>query len=411
MTDKISQNTNRKNLLQLIFLRLIASCGQIITILVVNFLFEIALPLTEMFLVIVVLNLINAFSFYRYKTQKIISNNTLFIELLFDVIALTIQLYLSGGAANPFISLFLLQVIIASVLLQRIYATLIALITIICYVFLVFYHHEFHAFHHHNAAGFFNLHLNGMLISYILSAILLLIFVTKIIANLQERDRKSQEEEQIIRMGLMASNAAHELSTPLTTISVTLNDLKNLELLSSQEIKADLELMDSQINRCKKILSEILLTNNQMRSEKAQEKLVKEIFDDMIAKWAKSRKTQNFSYNFLGDNNKKIIFDDILVQAFFNIFDNALQAAQNMVEINVKSSEKEVIITVKDDGKGFDKKVLKQLGKVNITTKNSTGVGLFLSINILTRFNAKIKVSNLTKSKEIIGAVIEITIV
>ncbi|MBM5781948.1 MAG: HAMP domain-containing histidine kinase [Pelagibacterales bacterium] len=409
MTNSISQNTNRKNLLQLIWLRGIATFGQISTILFVNFYLEIELPLREMFLVLILLNILNAFSFYIYKSQKIISNNTLFIELLFDVIALSTQIYLSGGASNPFISLFLLQVIIAAILLQRIHAFLITTTTIICYVFLGFYFHELHAFHNHDGTTF-NLHLHGMLLSYILSAVLLLIFVTKIIKNLQERDRKSQEEAEIIRMGLTASNAAHELSTPLTTISITLNDLKNLEFSSPQQIKDDITLMESQLTRCKKALSEILMANNKIRAEEAKIKPAKEIFDQIIKEWSSSRKTNNFSYIFEGDANKRIIFDDILTKAFFNIFDNAFEAAKSSVEILVKSSKEELVIMVKDDGKGFDEKVLKQIGKSNITTKKSNGIGLFLSINILHRVNAKVKISNLKNSKEILGALVEIKI-
>lgn len=363
-----------------------------------------------MFAVLLVLNLINAFSFYLYKSQKTIKNNTLFIELLFDVFALTTQLYLSGGASNPFISLFLLQVIIAAILLQRIHAFLIATITIICYVFLGFYYHELHAFHHHNDNALFNLHLHGMLISYVLAAILLLIFVTKIIKNLQERDLKAQKEEEIIRMGLIASNAAHELSTPLTTISITLNDLKNLEFYQPQEIKDDIKLMESQLNRCKKALSEILLANNKIRAEEAQEKPVKEIFDKIINDWKNSRKATNLTYVFSGISDKKIIFDEILTKAFFNIFDNALEATKNSVEVNVKSTKDALLITIKDDGAGFDNKVLKQIGTSNITTKNSSGVGLFLSINILQRMHAEVKIKNIQNSKKISGAMVEIKI-
>ena len=69
--------------------------------------------------------------------------------MVFDVAALTAQLYLSGGISNPFISLFLLQVIIAAVLLRPFYAWALASITTACYVWPSFYYQEIHAFHHH----------------------------------------------------------------------------------------------------------------------------------------------------------------------------------------------------------------------------------------------------------------------
>lgn len=78
MTYQIFQNTNRKNLLQLIWLRLIAIIGQIITILFVNFILEIELNLTVLFGVIAILSVVNLLSFYRYKIQKKISDKSLF---------------------------------------------------------------------------------------------------------------------------------------------------------------------------------------------------------------------------------------------------------------------------------------------------------------------------------------------
>lgn len=187
--DFISQNANRRNLLQLLWLRLIAVIGQIIAILIAYYFLEISLPLGPMFLVIGLLGFFSIISFYRYESKRNISDRSLFIELLTDVLALTAQFYLSGGISNPFISLFLLQVIIAAILLSPIYSWLIGIVTIFCYIALSFNYNELHEFHHHGG-NFFSLHLQGMLISYVFAAILLLIFVTKIIKNLKERDKQ-----------------------------------------------------------------------------------------------------------------------------------------------------------------------------------------------------------------------------
>jgi two-component system sensor histidine kinase RegB len=267
----ISQNTNQKNLLQLLRLRLIAIFGQVATILFVSRFLEIELPLSQMFGVIALLAFLNCLSFYRYKLQKNISDKSLFIELLFDVAALTAQLYLSGGISNPFISLFLLQVVISAILLRPLYAWVIAAITTACYLWLNFNFHELHAFHHHGGSegeeNLFNLHLHGMLISYVSAAILLVIFITRISENMRERDRKSAEEQQLIRLALLTTAAAHDLGTPLTTISVVLNDWKNLDLAS--DLRQDIELVESQLERCKKAVSDILFASKSERVEEA----------------------------------------------------------------------------------------------------------------------------------------------
>lgn len=421
MQNTISKNTNRKNLLQLLVLRLIAILGQIATILIVNYALHINLPLVPMFLVLLILTFINCISFYRYKSAKNISDRSLFVELLFDVAALTIQLYFSGGISNPFISLFLLQVIIAAILLRAIYAWLIAALTILCYIALSFYYQEMHAFHHHDSGDFFNLHLQGMLISYVFATILMLIFVTRIIRNLKEGDQRINlltqqaiEKEQVMRMGLMATGAAHELSTPLSTISVIISDWKKMNL--QKDLIADIEVIESQVARCKKILSDILLSSGKSRVEEAQRVAIKEVFDDLIQEWSSSRKPANLIYNFYNEGNtqpkKQIILDNILSnilsQAFFNIFDNALEESPDFVLIDVKVQKDDIVINIEDRGQGFDSKVIEEIGKPNLTTKNSSalknnsGLGLFLAINAFDRIGGKLQISNLVQGAKVI---------
>lgn len=267
MSNSITQNINRRNLLQLILLRCIAIFGQSVTIIFTNFLLEIQLPLPQMFLIILALILINLCSFYRYKKHKNISDKSLFFELFLDVSAFALSIYFSGGASNPFISLFLLQVIIATILLQQNYAYLIAIITTIYYLLLSLYYQHLHAFHSHGGdGGIFNLHLQGMLISYILATILLVIFIGKIMQNLRLRDekiRQMKEENQMVRNGLLAVAAAHELSTPLTTISVIISDWKNLDL--QQDLQNDIAKIEKQIASCKKIIDQILINSKRKR--------------------------------------------------------------------------------------------------------------------------------------------------
>lgn len=410
MTYQIFQNTNRKNLLQLIWLRLIAIIGQVITILFVNFILEIELNLTVLFGVIIILGVVNLLSFYRYKIQKKISDKSLFFELIFDVLALSLQLYFSGGVSNPFISLFLLQVIISAILLRRIYAWLIALLTLFCYIVLSFNYQELHAFHHHSNE-MFNLHLHGMLISYVITAILVLIFITKIIKNLKEGDdkihllkQKSHAKEQLVRSALLTTSTAHELGTPLSTIAVILGDWKQMNL--KKEMLEELLIMENQVQRCKKILYDILDISGKKRYEHATLTSLKTAFDNLISKWSDLRKPQNLIYNFIGESEKKIIFDEVIIHAFFNVFDNALEASPDYLKITAMIVKNNLEVSVEDHGKGFDQQILKHLGQENLSTKNSSGLGLFLALNAIKNIDGDIKFTNLKS----IGVKVLITI-
>ena len=110
--------TNRKNMALLIQLRWTAVVGQIVTIGGVHFWLGIPLPLERMGAVIGALVLLNVSSLVWVRHRAAISSNELLVALMLDVAALTAQLYLSGGATNPFTSLFLLQVTLGAVLLD-----------------------------------------------------------------------------------------------------------------------------------------------------------------------------------------------------------------------------------------------------------------------------------------------------
>jgi len=150
----------------------------------------------------------------------------------------------------------------------------------------------------------------------------------------------------------------------------------------------------------KKILSEILIDSGKERLEQATITPVKEVFDDLIKEWRDSRKPENLIYNFEGKSDKKILLEEILTQAFFNIFDNALEESPAFISVSVLVVEDNVVVSVEDQGKGFDPEIIKQIGKPNLTTKNSSGLGLFLALNTLHRIGGDLKIENLSAIKK-----------
>ena len=111
------EQTGTENMRQLIQLRWIAVVGQIITIAVVHFGFGINLPLQEMGVILVCLVIFNIGSMFRWQEHHEVTNGELFFALLVDVGTLTAQLYLSGGATNPFSFLYLVNIALAAVVL------------------------------------------------------------------------------------------------------------------------------------------------------------------------------------------------------------------------------------------------------------------------------------------------------
>lgn len=406
MTNSVEYQTNQKNLLLLIYLRWLAVGGQVATIAFVHFILGFALPLPEMGSVIVFLVGLNIVGLHRYAGPAQIAHTELFVELLLDVAALTCQLYLSGGASNPFISLFLLQVILGAVLLQRWATWVLVLVTSACFVLLTVFNRDIGLSHAHSD-GAMRLHLQGMFICFLLAAVLLVLFVTRINGNLREQDarlaamrQQSAEEEHIVRMGLLASGAAHEISTPLSTLSVILNDWEKLSLTRNEpEIREDLDEMKSQIDRCKEIVSNILLSAGESRGEDTHPASLVAFLDETVAQWRQSRAPVYLEYRNELTVDHLIASDIVLKQALFNVLDNAREASGAWLSVSVCEDGDDVLVMVEDRGPGFPPAILAQFGKPYLSSKAKpgSGLGLFLVVNVLRKLGGRVAIGNRTE--------------
>ncbi|MBM3589751.1 MAG: HAMP domain-containing histidine kinase [Alphaproteobacteria bacterium] len=393
-------SVNKGNLKLLIILRIIAIFSQIATIGFVYFLLKITLPILPMILAIGFLAIVNIRAYFKFK-KNIITDKGLFLELLFDVCIFALQIYLSGGASNPFISLFLIQIIIAIILLRPLFYWLIAIISVIFYVLLgKFYYRNIDLQTHNHHQGDFSLHLQGMLFSYLILAILLIIFIGKIIRNIQLEQQKiytlqqqSLQEKHLVEMGLFATNSAHNLSTPLSTILLSINHLK--ENLNYKKFDDDFKLIEKQIFRCKNIISDILNYSGAQRLENSESLNLRQSSIQLIENWHSHSLVKNLHINYFGDSKINFSFDKTLANAIYNILDNSFESYINEIIITIYNDQKNIIFSIIDDGKGFEKRILKKLGQKNISTKNSNGLGIYLTINTLEKIGGNFIALNL----------------
>jgi two-component system, sensor histidine kinase RegB len=410
-----SDQTDRKNLLLLVQLRWLAVIGQVVTILVVHFWFGIALPLTRLAIVIAFLIGLNIVSLLRHHYRNIVSNTELFLVLLLDVAALTVQLHLSGGAANPFISLYLLQVTLAAVLLDAWSTWALVVITSGCFVWLTAFHRDVLLWRGH-VGGFAWLHIQGMFVCFVLSAALLVLFITRINRNLRARDahlaslrQQSAEEDHIVRMGLLASGAAHELGTPLATLSVILNDWQRMPTLEdTPELSQEITEMQLQVDRCKAIVSGILMSSGEARGEGTLRTTVNAFLDALAAEWRASRSPQRFEYTNAFGHDEAILSDIALKQVIFNLFDNALEASPKIVRVGVGRTGDDFVITVTDEGPGFSAEMLAEFGKPYRSSKGRLGggLGLFLVVNVVRKLGGLVAAQNAARG----GAIVTLTL-
>jgi len=412
---RVDDATGLKNMQQLIQLRWIAVVGQIATIVVVNFGFGIRLPLPQMFAVLAFLAVFNLASQLRWRRHRDVANEELLFAMLVDVAMLTAQLHLSGGASNPFVFLYLLQVIIASVLLEAWSTWFMVVLTSACFAGLALFSGPL-VLPVDPGGGLPGTYLLGVLICFALNAALLVVFIKRITRNLRERDarladlrQRAAEEEHIVRMGLLASGAAHDLGTPLATLSVILGDWRRLPHFSSDpELLDEVSEMQAQVQRCKAILSGVLLSAGEARGESSVETTVSTFLDDLAEEWRSTRPVFEFDYENHFGRDLPMVSDSALKQTICNLLDNALEASPHWIGLEATHVADTLRITVTDNGPGFAAGVLADFGKPYQSTKGRPegGLGLFLVVNVTRKLGGSVKARNRPEG----GAVVTLTL-
>ena len=409
--------TGLKNMQQLIQLRWIAVGGQIATIVAVHFGFGIALPLGSMAVALACLIAFNLASLLRWRGDKRreVSNGELFVALLVDVATLTAQLYLSGGATNPFVYLYLLQVILAAVLLEPWSTWTMMAVTSACFAGLAWLSSPL-ALPFDPHRGLASPYIQGALLCFGLNAALLVVFIKRISGNLRARDarladlrQRAAEEEHIVRMGLLASGAAHELGTPLATLSVIVGDWRRMPAFAANpELLQEIGEMQAQLQRCKSIVSGILLSAGEARGESSAPTTVIHFLDELADEWRSTRPVTDFIYENRFGHDLPMVSDSALKQMVCNLLDNALEASPRWIRLEAARAGDSLTLTVADAGPGFAPGMLRQFGKPYQSSKGraGAGLGLFLVVNVARTLGGSVAARNRPEG----GACVTITL-
>lgn len=399
-TGHSPQAAASENMRQLIQLRWIAVAGQLLAIVVAHYGLGVALPVEPMFGVVAMLALANLL--FAVTLRRGVLRGQVSLSLLLDMAALTAQLYLSGGSANPFISLYLLQVVLAAILLPPAIAALVAVLACAFYAFLSVQHWPLIL-----PDRLWNLSADLMLVgrwlSFAMVAVLLVLFIARISRNLRARDafvadlnQRAAEEEGIVRMGLFASGAAHELGTPLSSLSVLIADWQRLPAVANdpaleQEVAEAL----SEVDRCKKIVSNILHSAGQARGEAMMAEPAARLVDSIARDWAAHHPDAEFDWDSGPLANARIAAEPALRQAVWSLLENALEASGGPISLEASFEGANVRIAISDRGPGFTNDQLRQVGQLYQSTKGpGHGLGLFLAANVARQLGGRLVVTN-----------------
>jgi len=396
-------DAGRRNMTLLIQLRWLAVGGQLATIGVVIGWMGITLPLAPLLAAVAALIIVNLASLALLGRGRAVTNIELTAALLVDVAVLAWQLHHSGGLSNPFASLFLLQVVIGAILLSPrsswtiVAATLAALAALSIDPTPLLLPARY-------AADPLGLYLQGSLVCFVLIAVLLVAFVTRISRNLRDRDaalaaarQRAAEEDHIVRMGLLASGAAHELGTPLSTLSVLIGDWRRApKLATDEELQEDLAEMDAAVQRCKTIVSGILMSAGEARGVAPRLTTMRAFLTDIVEDSRAGRLPGTVEFNDLFGADVAIVSDPALRQVIGNVLDNAAEVSPDWIGVTASRDGDMAVIEIADRGPGFSEEMLEHFGQPYLSTKGRPGggLGLFLLVNVLRKLGGGASVAN-----------------
>lgn len=399
---ELDEWTGHRNMLYLIRLRWLAVAGQIATMACVTWGFKMSLPVLPMVTVLVCLVAFNLASHLRWHEERHVSNQQLLLALGVDMLALTAQLYLSGGTSNPFVFLFLLQISLCALLLETTSTWLMVGFNLLCLFGLALWARPL-AVPPDMGQGLASHYVQGLLICFVLNAGLIALLMTRIQDNLRQRNNRladlrqqAAQREQIVRMGLLASGAAHELGTPLSTLAVILGDWRRLPQFQKQaDLLEELDQMQQQLARCKRIVTDILLSAGEARGVEAQATRLHSFLQALVQDWRRLRKVGHFEVQFELAADLPLALDTTVKQMICNVLDNAQEASPDWVGLRVSSDEQNLTLEITDRGPGFEPGVLAKIGTPYQSTKGRQGgLGLFLVFNVATSLGGEVQAGN-----------------
>ncbi|MCQ3828942.1 HAMP domain-containing histidine kinase [Microbulbifer elongatus] len=337
---------------------------------------------------------------WRARGSVPVGRKEFFAHLLMDWLWLPPLLALSGGAANPFVTYLLVPLTIAAATQPRLFAWLMAAISIAIYTGLMVFFpgvdggHGAHAGHdmrHGAESSDFYQHLIGMWATFTFSALLIAGFVNSMAEALRSRDRhlhKLRQEQarrdQVLSLGTLAAGTAHELASPLQTMGLLVEELQT-QAGFSEPVAEDLALLQQQVNLCKQALEQL---KSRARDPAGNEEFqsIAEFIDRSLERWQLLRPEARFELQQQGAEGLSARLPLTLEQTLINVLNNALDASlavgsQQPVFIQVIWSETHLTIEIADSGKGM---------QASNTGSGGFGIGLILSKTALAQLGGNL---------------------
>jgi two-component system sensor histidine kinase RegB len=352
-------------------LRWLAVAGQALTIAIVTGPMQVGLPALPLWSGVVALAAFNIYATLRAARPREAQPAELFAHLLVDIAVLTWLIGWSGGLENPFASLFLLPIAISILSLPTRWVWLTSACSILGFGMSVHFGRGLP--HVHSAVGdFYNLHKAGMLVNFLITAAVMLVFFARLAKLWRERERelatlreRFARNEGILALATHAASVAHELNTPLATLTLMADDMQG-------EDAATLRML---IAQCRDRVRALAANAHEQGAGHVS-------LEEVIDRWQLVRPAIELerSGTLTGQERVDAAVGHLLQALLNNAADASEQAGIRKVGLRLDAGDNTLSGEIRDYGPGFDQTTPVLPGTLFRTNKpGGLGIGLALS--------------------------------
>jgi two-component system, sensor histidine kinase RegB len=416
----LGRSSRRLRVDTLVKLRWLALLGQTIALLVTRFGLRFSLPLGACLLVIAASALLNTGLRLRFGRTERLEGMPAAMLLAYDILQLTALLFLTGGIQNPFAVLYLAPITISAVSLSGRITALLTLLMIAAVTALTFEHYPLPWFPGVQLQLPF-IYDAGIWVAIVLGAGFVAIYASRVAIEarkladaLAATELVIAREQHLTQLDGLAAAAAHQLGTPLATITLVVKELQR-QLSTGHPLEEDLGLLAQEADRCRAILSKLASLGGDSEvilDEMSLGVLIEEIIIPQRDFGVRISVAEDGSGpEPVCRRNPGILY------GLGNLIENAIDFADSEVQVLAKWSPAQVAIAISDDGPGFSPGVADRLGEPYVTTKSDRrakteqgsglGLGLFIAKTLLERSSATVKTENRAPPAK--GAIVTVT--
>jgi len=397
------REVGRVSLRTLVFVRWIVIIGQLVTVSVVALGFRFPMQLTALIAIIALATVVNLVGMIM-RRGRALSDRAVAFYLAFDILQLSALLFLTGGLTNPFAVLVLGPIAVAAAVLGRDYSFALTFLAIICLAALFATPFDL-PWNGGGSPRLPDLYQLGIWIALTLACGFIATYnwsvsgeARRISEALAEIQLTLAREQQLTALGTLAAAAAHELGTPLSTITVVAKELAR-DLPPGSPFAEDVALIQSQCERCRAILAELA-----RKPEDAEESPFNRLpLDQLIEAAAVPHRMPGIRLDIRNSAAPGVDMPILrrtpeIMHGLGNILQNAMQFATTAVRVETQTDAQRIALTVSDDGPGFSPGLLGRLGEPYLSLRDQEhehlGLGIFIAQTLLERTGAEVTFEN-----------------